>query len=361
MNHLDILNEFSYEIDSDIFDDVDTQLYAKIESIRESYNKLILNNQKTIITSEIMIDLKEKFYKMKKVLNEENEDEVQNTSPFATNVSPSSTYHRKNAYHPNANSNTWKDTMSNSNVTNKKYSCINTNKNKSYNEYSINDKDNNQQHNLNINITKTKQMQSTQRDISSRQSLNDSIEKNINNRNNHENINNHENKSSSQIIQIKTEMMILKEDMKRLITMKKDSSNKSNEELVIKLNDENHKTKNDIYGLKNEIDDLRNIISAMNKKINEVIDDNQSLKRHNQSLINYISILTQNKQESSQKINPNLNTNYTYSSPSLYSQYQDLNNKPSSNNNGNKNNSSNTKGEAIDELLNEYISDVNES
>lgn len=342
INQLETLNLFICEIDSDIFDVIDTQLFAKIEEIRENYNKLILNNQKTILSSEILIDLKEKFIKMKKVLNEGSEEEEPST-PSSFNSS-SFYYTKKSKYDPNANVNTsTRKDNTNSKLGYKKYISNQNSKFKSNNENFNNDNAINQYDLSNTDRPKKKQV--NQKNISH----GTSIEKNINRNkiDNETNGSSYDNKSS-QIIQLKTEMMILKEDMKRLLNNKIDS--KSNDDQVVRLSDENYKMKNDIFDLRKEVDDLKNIISSMNKKMKEIMDDNQSLKRHNQSLINYISTLTSN-QYSRDPICNNNNANYNYPSNTGYYNYQDSNNK----------NNLNRKGDLMDELSKEYISDdINE-
>jgi hypothetical protein len=61
LKEIECITEFSFELEKKGISDIDDKLYTKIEYIRDNYNKILLNIQKMISSSNFLLEIRKNF------------------------------------------------------------------------------------------------------------------------------------------------------------------------------------------------------------------------------------------------------------------------------------------------------------
>jgi hypothetical protein len=86
------ISEFSFEIEKSGANEVDDKIYTKLEYIRDNYNKILLNIQKMISSSPVLLEIREKFERNKSSLTEIFKEKPENNNYINSYNNKTSTY-----------------------------------------------------------------------------------------------------------------------------------------------------------------------------------------------------------------------------------------------------------------------------
>jgi hypothetical protein len=70
LKEIECISEFLYEIEKNAVHEVDDKIFTKLEFIRDNYNKILLNIQKMVSSSPILLEMREKYERNKTSLTE---------------------------------------------------------------------------------------------------------------------------------------------------------------------------------------------------------------------------------------------------------------------------------------------------
>jgi hypothetical protein len=70
LKEIECISEFLYEIEKNSVHDVDDKIFTKLEFIRDNYNKILLNIQKMVTSSPILMEMREKYDRNKSSLTD---------------------------------------------------------------------------------------------------------------------------------------------------------------------------------------------------------------------------------------------------------------------------------------------------
>jgi hypothetical protein len=70
LKEIECISEFLYEIEKNSVHDVDDKIFTKLEFIRDNYNKILLNIQKMVTSSPLLMEMREKYDRNKSSLTD---------------------------------------------------------------------------------------------------------------------------------------------------------------------------------------------------------------------------------------------------------------------------------------------------
>ena len=230
------------------------KLFSKVEGFRDRYNKLLLTNQKYISSHKFLVDIREKWrgickdsqYSNTKIFETKNSNNNSNSFNVFSSVNNSNT--NKTSYKSLLGSNNINAYLPNNTVNiDWEHSTMN------YNEPYIN---------------KMEKPKSARSYISKRT----------------EHINNKNHSFCSTSYNTNTE-----KKKKNLISLKTSKQSIENQSIKIEqLSTENYNLKNDISNIKSQLTLLEETIKLLSEKVDKIQKENNSLRIHNQNLVNFI-------------------------------------------------------------------------
>lgn len=320
-NSIDVLNKISNflcRINTEDYNEVTNKIYSKIERIRNDYNNQLQNNYNTLLEKKIYAEFRIEYYKTQQWLRDNKGEHIDrnycnhhNNTIKENNQSQRINKASTHSNIPKLNMNKIKESLSRNKIT-KEDRIDNNNKNnnsvytklmyekKKHSKGKDNDSNAKWLDNQSCD-SGSKESATKQRPLSHRNKL---PLKQSNQESFLHYTENHLSKlppcsdQFSQIIQIKTEIMLIQEDIKKIKgknAVKASINRPVNEDFVSHITKQNNKMWNEMSIMRTEMNELFNTVKTLNNKISNVLEDNKSLKQENDQLKDHIYKLKQEK------------------------------------------------------------------